>query len=89
MDVKDILDEFNIVHQTVQTQVTTERIAPANEKEIAILDYLSADPIYIDDLVRMSGLPVSVVSSTLTILELKGLVRSVGYMQYSLIANAL
>jgi len=89
MDVKDILDEFNIVHQTVQTRVTAEKIAPANDNEIAILDYLSADPIYVDDLVRMSGLPVSVVSSTLTILELKSLIRSVGYMQYSLITDAL
>lgn len=89
MDVKDILDEFDIVHHTVQTRVATEQIAPANEHEIKILDYLSADPIHVDDLVRMSGLPVSVVSSTLTILELKSLIRSVGYMQYSLIANSL
>jgi DNA processing protein len=89
INVADILDEFNIVHNNVQTRVVTEQIAPANANEIQILDYLSADPIHIDDLVRMSGLPVAMVSSTLTILELKGLARSVGYMQYCLIPNTL
>ena len=89
MTVTDILDEFNIVHNNVETRIVTEQIAPANTNEITILDYLSADPIHIDDLVQMSGLPVAMVSSTLTILELKGLARSVGYMQYCLIPNTL
>ena len=62
MNVTDILDEFNIVHNNVETRVVTEQIAPANANEITILDYLSADPIHIDDLVRMSGLPVAIVS---------------------------
>ena len=78
INVADILDEFNIVHNNVQTRVVTEQIAPANANEIKLLDYLGADPIHIDDLVRMSGLPVAMVSSTLTLLELKGLARSVG-----------
>lgn len=88
LDVADILDELNIVHHNVQTRVVTEQIAPANENEIKVLDYLSADPLHIDDLVRMSGLSVPVVSSTLTILELKGLARAVGYMQYCLIPRS-
>ena len=89
MDVADILDELNIVHHNVQTRVITEQIAPANENEMKVLDYLNADPIHIDDLVRMSGLSVPIVSSTLTILELKGLARSVGYMQYCLIPTSI
>jgi DNA processing protein len=89
MDVSDILDELNIMHHNVRTRIVTEQIAPANDNEIALLDYLSADPIHIDDLVRMSGLPVPLVSSTLTILELKGLARSTGYMQYCLIPKSL
>ena len=83
----DILDEFNIVHNNVQTRIVTEQIAPANAYEITLLDFLSADPIHVDELVRMSGLPVAIISSTLTILELKGLARAVGYMQYCLIAD--
>jgi DNA processing protein len=87
IDIADILDEFNIVHNNIQTRTVTEKIAPASGSEARLMEFLSADPIHVDDLVRMSGLPVATVSSTLTILELKGLARAVGYMQYCLIAD--
>jgi DNA processing protein len=84
MGVEDILSELNIAHTIVQTKIATEAIIPANDDEAKMLQFLGADPIHIDELVRQSGLPVSVVSSTLTILELKGLAQMVGAMQYSL-----
>ncbi len=84
MNVDDILDELNIAYENVRVQTTAERIAPSSSLETQVLDFLSQDPIHIDDLVRMSGLPVSILSGTLTILELKGLARAVGYMQYCL-----
>ncbi len=82
--IDDILDELNIAHQAVENRQTAERIAPAGGTETEILQHLGVEPTHIDDLVRSCGLPVSVVSSTLTILELKGLARSVGPMQYCL-----
>jgi DNA processing protein len=85
MSVSDILEELNIAHNTVQTQTVTERIIPANKTEADLLQHLSADPLHIDDLVRLCSLPVAIVSSTLTILELKGLARTVGHMQYCLV----
>jgi len=87
MTVNDILDELNLVHTAVQTQTVTERIIPANPTEAEVLQHLGADPLHIDDLVRLCGLPVATVSSTLTILELKGLARSIGHMQYCLIQS--
>jgi DNA processing protein len=87
IDIADILDEFNIVHNNIQTRAVTEKIAPASGNEAHLMEFLSADPIHVDDLVRMTGLPVATVSSTLTILELKGLARAIGYMQYCLIAD--
>ncbi len=86
-NVSDILDELNIAHDTVQTRAATERIAPANEVEMKLLRLLTGDPIHIDDLIRQCEMPVAQVSSMLTILELKGLVRSVGYMQYCLVPD--
>jgi DNA processing protein len=83
MTVQDVLDELNIVHETVQTRVRTEEAVPSNEAESKLLQHLQADPIHIDELVRLCGLPTAEVSSTLTILELKGLARMVGHMQYS------
>ncbi len=84
MTVNDILDELNIAHQAVENRQTAEQIAPAGGTEAEILQRLGTDPTHIDELVRSCGLPVAVVTSTLTILELKGLARSVGAMQYCL-----
>jgi len=40
------------------------------------------EPQHIDELGRQSALPTPVVSSTLAMLELKGLIRQAGAMQY-------
>lgn len=84
MDAADILDELNLTHDRRDTRVRTETVIPSNDAEACLLNHLNADPIHIDDLVRLSGLPTAEVSSTLTILELKGLAQMVGHMQYSL-----
>jgi DNA processing protein len=83
MGVQDVLDELNIAHDVVQTRTVAERIRPANEAERRLLQHLDVDPIHIDDLTRLSGLPIEEVTSTLTILELKGVAQMVGQMQYS------
>lgn len=82
--VEDILDELDIAHRNVQTKTIAERIVPASASEAQLLKHLSPEPVHIDDLVRLCGLPVTTVTSTLTILELKGLARSIGHMQYTL-----
>lgn len=82
MTLEDILGEINVTYRNVEISAKAEQIAPADGNEAALLQYLGADPIHIDDLVRLSGLPAATVSSTLTILELKGLVGTVGPMQY-------
>lgn len=83
-DVRDILDEMNIAQRNMQVRQTTEKIAPANDVEASLLGILGHHPIHIDDLVRQSGVPVTLVSSTLTLLELKGLIQIAGSMQYTL-----
>lgn len=84
MEVDDILSELNIAHDNVQTKITTEIIQPESETEAKLIPYLGADPIHVDELVRLSGLSIADVNSTLTILELKGVAQMVGHMQYSL-----
>jgi DNA processing protein len=83
MDVHDILEEFEIAADTVQTRQVTEKVVPANATEEQLLEHLAADPIHIDDLARLCDLPVAEITSALTILELKGLAQMVGHMQYS------
>ena len=87
-DVGDILDELNVTHFAAQTAIQVEQIQPANETEAAILAQLGADPTHVDDIVRQTQLPTATVTSTLTLLELKGLAESAGAMQYCLAQNA-
>jgi DNA processing protein len=48
-----------------------------------LLEYLQESTHHIDDLTNISGLPASTVSAVLTMMELKGLVRHLGGMQYA------
>jgi DNA processing protein len=57
-------------------------------EEQVLLSGLTDDPVHIDDIQRSSGLPISSVSSTLTMLELKGKIKQVGCMKYIRIREA-
>ena len=59
-------------------------VESADPEEADLLRHVTRDPIHIDDLVRVSAMPITQVSSLLTMLELKGLVQQVGTMHYRL-----
>lgn len=82
MSVQDILEELNLT--MVADQAEARAIVPDNETEAALLRFLSSDPVHVDDLRQQSGLPIAQVSSTLALMELKGLVRQTGGMSYVL-----
>jgi DNA processing protein len=82
MSVDDILGEINVTYRNVEVRTAAREIAPPDETEAALLKMLGADPMHIDDLTRLTGLPIALVTSTLTLLELKGVVNMVGHMQY-------
>jgi len=78
--VDDVLDELNIVVKG--GQLPMEQIVLENDLEATVLGIIDADPRHIDDVTRTSGLESSTVASTLSLLEIKGLVRQAGPMQY-------
>ena len=80
--VEDILEELNL--QLVAEQTAVQLALPESAEEIALYTQLTAQPVHIDELSRTTGLPSNVVSSTLTLMELKGMVRQVGGMNYVL-----
>ena len=80
--VQDILEELNLAMIVEQREVA--EIVPENATEAALLAQLSREPIHIDALVRQSQLSTSEVSSTLVMMELKGLIRRVDQMSYIL-----
>ncbi|HEY3289600.1 MAG TPA: DNA-protecting protein DprA, partial [Anaerolineae bacterium] len=80
--VADILNELNI--SMVTEYVTVETASPENDMEKAVLAQLSHEPVLTDDLVNKLGLPTEVVTGTLAIMELKGMVRQATGTSYIL-----
>jgi DNA processing protein len=78
--VEDILEELNLT--MAAHQMEAKELLPADETEAALLRLLSLEPIHIDDVRRESALPIATVSGALAMLELKGMVRQVGNMNY-------
>ena len=58
------------------------QVIEATENESQLLAWLSDEPLHIDEIGHLAGLPISEVSSMLTVLELKGLARQAGKMMY-------
>ena len=79
LSVDDVLSELNLA--TV-AQAELSAAIPADATESALLGCLSTEPVHIDDVTRVSRLSAAEVSSGLALLELKGLVRQVGGMNY-------
>ena len=80
-------NEFDITSvATPDNPVQWERLSveSADPEEADLLQHVTRNPVHIDDLVRVSAMPVTQVSSLLTMLELKGLVQQVGTMHYRL-----
>lgn len=76
----DILEELDL--KTVPQQQQMQELVPATDTEADILRHISLEPVHVDDICRLSGLPVSTVSSLLAMMELKGLVRQMAPMAY-------
>lgn len=80
---EQLLEEINLLSANGQIPLVWEdrdRSAsaptqPVTQDEGKILHWLQKGPAHVDEIVRASGLPVSFVSSTLQLLELKGAVR--------------
>jgi DNA processing protein len=78
--VNDILEELNLT--MVAHHAEARAIIPDNEIEATLLQGLSTEPVHIDELGQATGLPAADIASTLTMMELKGMVRQVGGMNY-------
>ena len=80
--VEDILEELNLT--MIPRQIEMRELVPENDTEALVIKYLSHEPTHIDEVCRSSSLPIATVSSTLAMMELKGLVRQMGGMNYIL-----
>jgi DNA processing protein len=79
----DILEELNLTMAVQHVEV--KEAVPATDTEthiLRILRDLFPEPTHVDEVGRQSHLPIAAVSSTLAMMELKGMVKQVGGMNY-------
>jgi len=81
-NVQDILMALNLF--LVPQHVEIQAALPDNSEERTLLALLSHDPRHVDEIIRDSGLPTTIVSPTLMVMELKGMIKQLGGMQYVL-----
>jgi len=85
----DILEELNLTMAVQHVEV--KEIVPSTETEsriMQILRNLSPEPTHIDEVGHQSRLPIATVSSALSMMELKGMVKQVGGMNYIIAREA-
>ena len=63
---EEVLEALEL-HQVAQQQV--RQVVPAVPTQAVLPVYLSGEPVHIDELAREAGLPISVVSATLKLME--------------------
>ena len=78
--VEDVLEELNLT--MVPHQIEMQELMPATDTEAGLLRHITKEPVHIDEVCRLSSLPISTVSSVLAMMELKGLIKQLGPMSY-------
>ncbi|MBX3038745.1 MAG: DNA-processing protein DprA [Anaerolineales bacterium] len=66
----------------VGEQKSARKLIPTDETEAKVLSVLSSEPLHVDEIRNQAGLPIEKISATLALMELKGMVRQVGGMNY-------
>lgn len=78
----DVMEALDLVHVT--SYIESKKIIPDTEEEKIIISQLSHEPLHINELIRLTELDTGIINSTLTIMEMKGMVKNLGGMQYVL-----
>ncbi len=63
-------------HQTARV------VLPGDAVEAQLLETIGEEPLHIDEITSRTEIPIEKVTATLALMELKGMVRQVGGMQY-------
>ncbi len=77
---KDIIEELDLQFQVDKEKI--EKVMPSDKDEKKLLELLENEPLHLDEIVRISKISTNEVSSRLTIMELKGLVKNQGGGKY-------
>jgi DNA processing protein len=80
LSASDIMEALNLTR--VGHHKAARKALPVDEVESKLYEAIGEEPIHVDEIRNLTGLPVEKVSATLVMMELKGMVRQVGNMHY-------
>ena len=80
LTMEDLMQPLNL--SRLPEQKAMRKIIPADAVEAQLLDTLGEQPVHVDEIQNRTGLPIEKVSATLALMELKGMIRQVGGMNY-------
>jgi DNA processing protein len=86
LDPQEVLEILDL--QQAASQQTARLILPQDPVEAQLYQVLGAEPLHVDEIRSQSGMSIEKVSSTLALMELKGMVRQVGGMNYVRVREA-
>lgn len=78
----DIMETLNLTDAA--SYIENKKIIPESAEEELIFKQLSYEPVHVDELVNLTKLDTSIINSTLTLMEMKGIVKNLGGMNYVL-----
>ncbi len=80
LSVNDLMQALDLTR--AGEQKAARKIIPADETEARLMNVLGEEPLHVDEIRNQTELPIEKVSATLALMELKGMVRQVGGMNY-------
>jgi DNA processing protein len=80
LSVNDLMQALDLTRMGAHK--AARKIIPADETEARLMSVLSLEPLHVDEIRNQTELPIEKVSATLALMELKGMVRQVGGMNY-------
>jgi DNA processing protein len=78
--VDDVLKELELEVRSLKMEA--REVVPESKEEGVILKILGCDEMYVDKIIQSSGLSTSAVTSTLTMMEMRGKVKNLGGQKY-------
>src|SRR5688500_6462777 len=80
LSMNDLMQALDLTR--VGEQKAARKVIPTDETEARLMNVLGSEPLHVDEIRNQAELPIEKVSATLALMELKGMVRQVGGMNY-------
>ena len=86
LSVNDLMQALDLTR--MGEHKAARKLIPSDETEARLLNVLGEEPLHVDEIRNQTELPIERVSATLALMELKGMVRQVGGMNYVAVREA-